>query len=180
MYWLVSHPFSKSSLDRIQPPPNPTVNQLLLSLLTGIGEFLTFGAMVLMILANVGQLTSEYLSSFSLKHSDLGGPLPNIFLLRSSSSPFTKDNVVSRNIRYVSIDTTNLEASLRANTTGTTIENIYANDQGAVELAGNGLKYNYQWGLYSEFLGLIRDYPLGRKRLATRELEEVAVNQEGS
>lgn len=69
---------------------------------------------------------------------------------------------------------------MRANTTGTTIENIYANDQGAVELAGNGLKYNYQWGLYSEFLGLIRDYPLGRKRLATRELEEVAVNQEGS
>jgi len=82
----------------------------------GIGEFLTFGATVLMILANIGQLTN---------------------------------NVVSRHIRYVSLTTDGLQSSLRANANGATIDNIYASNQAAPELQGNGIKNEYQWGLYT-------------------------------
>lgn len=61
-------------------------------------------------------------------------------------------NIVSRHIRFVSVDTTGFGAALRANTTGAPVGNLYAPDQAFPEAEMAGLKYNYQWGLYSEYL----------------------------
>ncbi|UZJ56478.1 hypothetical protein CBS101457_005798 [Exobasidium rhododendri] len=71
----------------------------------GVGELLTFAAMVLAILVNMGQISN---------------------------------NIVARSIYYTELDTT-----------GFTVSNAFASSQSAPELAGNGLKYNYRWGLYN-------------------------------
>lgn len=83
----------------------------------GIGELLTFAAMVLGILVNVGQIS---------------------------------ENIVARNIYITSLDTTGFETALRtnANNQNVNVDSIFASDQAAPELAGNGVKDDYKWGLY--------------------------------
>jgi hypothetical protein len=84
----------------------------------GLGELLTFAAMVLGILINIGQISN---------------------------------NIVARNIHYTEIDTTNFESTIRnlANQNNVNVDTIFASNQAAPELAGNGLKNQYRWGLYS-------------------------------
>lgn len=81
------------------------------------GELLTFAAMVLGILINMGQIST---------------------------------NRVARAIYYTSLDTTDFEANIRnvANQNNVNVDSVFASDQTATELAGNGLKYQYRWGLY--------------------------------
>ncbi|EPQ28791.1 uncharacterized protein PFL1_03594 [Pseudozyma flocculosa PF-1] len=81
----------------------------------GIGQLLTFAALVLVILANVGQLTN---------------------------------NIVARNIRFVSLDTTGLQDAI-SRSGGAAPNNLYASDQRSTIAAGNGIKRDYQWGLYN-------------------------------
>lgn len=80
----------------------------------GIGEFLTFSAMVLMILVNIGQISS---------------------------------NVVARNFSLTHLATNGI------NTAGTT-GSLYANSQSAPLLQGQGIRYDYYWGMYSVCGGL--------------------------
>ncbi|PWN33090.1 uncharacterized protein FA14DRAFT_192121 [Meira miltonrushii] len=84
----------------------------------GLGEFLTFAAMVLGILVNMGQISQ---------------------------------NIVARNIYITSLDTTGFETALRtnANNQNVNVDDIFAANQAAPELAGNGVKNEYKWGLYS-------------------------------
>lgn len=84
----------------------------------GIGELLLFASMVLGILINVGQITT---------------------------------NMVARNIYYTSLDTTGFEQTIRniANQNNVNVDNIYAANQASPELAGNGIKNVYRWGLYN-------------------------------
>ena len=79
-----------------------------------VGEFLTFAAVILMVFANIGQLT---------------------------------DNVVTRNIRYVSVDTSGLGAALARS--GANVNNLYAQNQADALGQGNGIRNDYQWGLYN-------------------------------
>lgn len=83
-------------------------------LCVGLGEFLTFAAVVLCVFANIGQLTN---------------------------------NIVTRNIRYVSVDTSGLGDALSRS--GNAIGNLYASSQSSPVGQGNGIKNDYQWGLYS-------------------------------
>lgn len=84
----------------------------------GLAELLTFSAMVLGILVNMGQISR---------------------------------NIVARNIYITSLDTTGFETALRtnANNQNVNVNDIFATDQSAPELAGNGVKNEYKWGLYS-------------------------------
>lgn len=54
------------------------------------------------------------------------------------------ENIVARSFRYVSINTQNFESTIRslANQNNIAVEGIFATDQSAPELAGNGLKYD--------------------------------------
>lgn len=54
------------------------------------------------------------------------------------------ENIVARSIYYTRLDTANFQGSGTATLTG-----IYASNQGAAEGAGNGIKNEYRWGLYS-------------------------------
>lgn len=92
----------------------------------GLGELLTFAAMVLGILINVGQISN---------------------------------NIVARNLYYTSIDTTGFESAIRtiANQNNVNVDSVFASNQAAPELAGNGLKDQYRWGLYS-FCGGSEDF----------------------
>ncbi|KAN0063117.1 hypothetical protein ACQY0O_004280 [Thecaphora frezii] len=84
-------------------------------LCVGLAQFLTFAALVLVILANIGQLTN---------------------------------NVVARNIRFISLDTRGLQDALTR--AGVDVpSNLYATDQSSPIAAGNGIKNDYQWGLYN-------------------------------
>ncbi|SNX81676.1 related to PUN1 - plasma membrane protein with a role in cell wall integrity [Melanopsichium pennsylvanicum] len=94
-------------------------------LCVGIGEFLTFAAVILMVFANIGQLTN---------------------------------NIVTRNIRYVSVDTSGLGNALSQS--GANVSNLYASDQAAPVGAGNGIRNDYQWGLYRYCAG----QPSGSRR----------------
>ncbi|EST09976.1 Actin cortical patch SUR7/pH-response regulator PalI [Kalmanozyma brasiliensis GHG001] len=61
------------------------------------------------------------------------------------------NNVVTRNIRYVSVDTRGLgDALSRAGQSNT---NIFAQDQSSPVGQGNGIKDDYQWGLYNYCAG---------------------------
>jgi len=53
------------------------------------------------------------------------------------------NNIVARSIYYTELDTTNFETTIRnaANSGGVSVNSVYASDQAATELAGNGLKY---------------------------------------
>ncbi|PWN51923.1 hypothetical protein IE53DRAFT_29609 [Violaceomyces palustris] len=82
----------------------------------GLAQFLTFSAMALAILANIGQITQ---------------------------------NIVARHIRFVELNTSGFQNALEAAAPGANVGNIYATNQGAPELQGNGIKLNYQWGLYN-------------------------------
>ncbi|CBQ67764.1 conserved hypothetical protein [Sporisorium reilianum SRZ2] len=83
-------------------------------LCVGLGEFLTFAAVVLCVFANIGQLTN---------------------------------NIVTRNLRFVSVDTSGLGDALSRS--GNSVNNLYAQSQSSPVGVGNGLKNDYQWGLYS-------------------------------
>ncbi|TKY90588.1 hypothetical protein EX895_000586 [Sporisorium graminicola] len=87
-------------------------------LCVGLGEFLTFAAVVLAVFANIGQLSN---------------------------------NIVTRNIRYVSVDTSGLGDALSRS--GNSINNLYANSQSSPVGVGNGIKNDYQWGLYNYCAG---------------------------
>lgn len=54
------------------------------------------------------------------------------------------ENIVARSFRYVSINTQEFESTIRslANQNNIAVEGIFATDQSAPELAGNGLKYD--------------------------------------
>ncbi|KAK0545422.1 hypothetical protein OC846_005682 [Tilletia horrida] len=83
----------------------------------GIGEFLTFGAMVLAILGQIGQLSN---------------------------------NIVARNIRMAVITTTGTPGSQTDSFQDTlNVGGLYASNQAAEELQGNGIKERYDWGLYN-------------------------------
>lgn len=61
------------------------------------------------------------------------------------------NNIVTRNIRYVSVDTTGLgDALSRA---GQNVNNLYAQSQSSPVGQGNGIKNDYQWGLYNYCAG---------------------------
>ncbi|GAC73621.1 hypothetical Protein PANT_9d00185 [Moesziomyces antarcticus T-34] len=83
-----------------------------------VGEFLTFAAVILMVFANIGQLTN---------------------------------NIVTRNIRYVSVDASNLGNALASTNTAT--NNLYAANPAAPVAQGNGIRQSYQWGLYNYCAG---------------------------
>ncbi|GAK62310.1 uncharacterized protein PAN0_001c0510 [Moesziomyces antarcticus] len=83
-----------------------------------VGEFLTFAAVILMVFANIGQLTN---------------------------------NIVTRNIRYVSVDASNLGNALASTNTAT--NDLYAANPAAPVAQGNGIRQSYQWGLYNYCAG---------------------------
>ncbi|SPO20024.1 related to PUN1 - plasma membrane protein with a role in cell wall integrity [Ustilago trichophora] len=97
-------------------------------LCVGLGEFLTFAAVILMVFANISQLT---------------------------------DNIVTRNIRFVSVDTSGLGDALSRS--GNSVGNLYANNQAAPVGQGNGIRNDYQWGLYRYCAG----QPSGSDRACT-------------
>ncbi|CAD6887317.1 unnamed protein product [Tilletia controversa] len=87
------------------------------ALCIGLGEFLTFAAMVLAILGQIGQLSN---------------------------------NIVARNIRMAQITTIGTPgAPSNSLQDALNVGNLFAQDQAALELAGNGIKQRYEWGLYN-------------------------------
>lgn len=61
------------------------------------------------------------------------------------------NNIVTRNIRYVSVDTSGLGDALSRS--GRSVSNLYASSASSPVGQGNGLKQDYQWGLYSYCAG---------------------------
>ncbi|KAJ9476803.1 Integral membrane protein [Pseudozyma hubeiensis] len=61
------------------------------------------------------------------------------------------NNIVTRNIRYVSVDTSGLGDALSRN--GLAVGDLYASSQSSPVGQGNGLKEDYQWGLYNYCAG---------------------------
>lgn len=59
-------------------------------------------------------------------------------------------NMVARNIYWTALDTTGFETALRtvANQNNVNVDSIYASSQNSPELAGNGIKDDYRWGVY--------------------------------
>ncbi|KAJ1031720.1 hypothetical protein NDA13_002109 [Ustilago tritici] len=61
------------------------------------------------------------------------------------------NNIVTRNIRYVTVDTTGLGNAL--STAGSNVANLYTNDPDSPVGQGNGVRQSYQWGLYNYCAG---------------------------
>lgn len=66
---------------------------------------------------------------------------------RASQMGQITENIVARNIYFTSLNTAGIGSALSNSTSGT--GSLFASDQTAAELANQGLKYNYYWGMYS-------------------------------
>lgn len=63
------------------------------------------------------------------------------------------NNIVTRNIRFVTVDTTGLGTALGANNVNVP-DGFFAGNQGVAEAQNNGVKDSYQWGLYNYCAGV--------------------------